>query len=115
MKGIPKHKLLVGGLGYAPFGVCWKVLRKLALNIFPYEIGDHLNPPKLILVDPAIELQSERLAPLWIILLALGNSSFYRLIDVGALEIPWLISVVFTFQSGYIYFMGCQPSTVIRP
>ena len=26
MKGIPKHKLLVGGLGYAP-GVCCKVLR----------------------------------------------------------------------------------------
>ena len=25
MKGIPKHKLLVGGLGYAP-GVCWKIL-----------------------------------------------------------------------------------------
>ena len=28
MKGIPKHKLLVGGLGYAP-GVCWKVLRMI--------------------------------------------------------------------------------------
>ena len=26
MKGIPKHKLLVGGLGYVP-GVYWKVLR----------------------------------------------------------------------------------------
>ena len=29
--GIPNHKLLVGGLGYAP-GVCWKVLR-----IFPHK------------------------------------------------------------------------------
>ena len=28
MKGIPNHKLLVGGLGYAP-GVCWKVLRDM--------------------------------------------------------------------------------------
>ena len=36
MKAIPNHKLLVGGLGYAP-GVCWKVLRmfkfsKLKIN-----------------------------------------------------------------------------------
>ena len=31
MKGIPNHKLLVGGLGYVP-GVCWKILR----TIFPY-------------------------------------------------------------------------------
>ena len=26
------HKLLVGGLGYVPFGVCWKILRKLAFQ-----------------------------------------------------------------------------------
>ena len=33
MKGIPKHKLLVGGLGYVP-GVCWRIHRMILMRSF---------------------------------------------------------------------------------
>ena len=31
--GIPNHKVLVEGLGYVPFGICWKFLRMIHASI----------------------------------------------------------------------------------
>ena len=36
MKGIPKHKLLIQGLGYVSLGVCWNNLKQI---VFLVETG----------------------------------------------------------------------------
>ena len=93
MKGIPKHRLLVRGLGSVP-GVCWKFL---ILRIFSKAFNVHgiiVHKEKAFSVTVA----SEGSIPFYVIILMLTLIGNHMFTGQGCLKLGWIWVVSCCYQ-----------------